>query len=111
MCILLKMLKLSDMQNNFSWLVHYFKSLKPSYFALWHPESSKDTRFTLFISIISFWGIALPVGYFFATRLAMSGQGLWWGMVLGAMISIVLLLWRFKLQIKHYAHHDALTHA
>lgn len=61
----------------------------------------KDTRFTLFISIISFWGIALPVGYLLATRFKMGGPGLWWGMVLGASFSVLLLLWRFKFKIKN----------
>ncbi len=60
----------------------------------------KDTRFTLFISIISFWSIALPLGYFLTTRLHLGGVGLWWGMVFGAGISVLLLFWRFRLKIK-----------
>lgn len=62
----------------------------------------KDTHFTLFISIFSFWGIALPVGYFMATHLALEAAGLWWGMVLAASLSVVLLFWRFKSRMKHY---------
>jgi MATE family multidrug resistance protein len=62
----------------------------------------KDTRFTLFISIISFWAIALPIGYMLATRFSLGGTGLWWGMVLGAGFSVVLLLWRFKFRINYY---------
>lgn len=62
----------------------------------------KDTRFTLFISVISFWGVALPVGHFLATRLGLGGAGLWWGMVLGAAISVPLLFWRFKFKIREY---------
>lgn len=60
----------------------------------------KDTRFTLFISIISFWGIAFPVGYLLTMRLGFGGAGLWWGMVIGASFSVLLLLWRFKVKIK-----------
>ena len=62
----------------------------------------KDTHFTLLISILSFWGIALPVGYFVATRLAFGGAGLWWGMIAGASLSVLLLFWRFKYKMKHY---------
>lgn len=62
----------------------------------------KDTRFTLFISIFSFWGIALPIGYLMATRLALGGAGLWWGMVLAASLSVLLLLWRFKSKMNYY---------
>lgn len=64
----------------------------------------KDTRFTLFISIISFWFIALPLGYILATRFDYGGAGLWWGMVMGAGFSVFLLLWRFKFKIQNYSH-------
>lgn len=60
----------------------------------------KDTRFTLFISIISFWAIALPLGYALTIRLHLGGVGLWWGMVFGAGISVLLLFWRFRFKIK-----------
>lgn len=62
----------------------------------------KDTRFTMLTSILSFWGIALPVGYLLAIHLHMGGTGYWWGMVLGATISVVLLRWRFKKKMRHY---------
>jgi MATE family multidrug resistance protein len=62
----------------------------------------KDTRFTMLTSILSFWGIALPVGYILAIHLHMGGTGYWWGMVLGASISVVLLHWRFKKKMRHY---------
>ena len=45
----------------------FFESIRISLFGAL--RAVKDTRFTLFISIISFWGIALPVGYLLATRL------------------------------------------
>ena len=66
-------------------------------------RSLKDTHFTLIISIISFWGIALPIGYFLATRLGLAGTGLWWGMVLGAASSLLLLYWRFQYKMQHYS--------
>lgn len=62
----------------------------------------KDTRFTLFISAISFWGIALPIGYLLAKRFNFGGNGLWWGMALGAGFSVLLLLRRFKYKIINY---------
>lgn len=60
----------------------------------------KDTHFTLITSIISFWGIALPVGYLLATRFNFGGVGLWSGMTIGAGFSMSLLLWRFNKKIK-----------
>ncbi|KTC89894.1 MATE family efflux transporter [Fluoribacter dumoffii] len=62
----------------------------------------KDTRYTLFISILSFWGIALPLGYLFAIPMGWGGVGLWWGMSLAAFISVLLLYWRFNFKIRHY---------
>lgn len=62
----------------------------------------KDMHFILLISILSFWGIALPTGYLMATRLPFGATGLWWGMILAASLSIVLLLWRFQYKIARY---------
>jgi len=60
----------------------------------------KDTNFTLVSSIISFWGIALPVGYLLATRFHFGGPGLWSGMAIGAGFSMSLLFWRFNSKIQ-----------
>ena len=68
----------------------------------------KDTRFTLFISVISFWGIAFPVGYLFSVRIGLGGAGLWWGMVVGASFSVLLLFCRFKYKIKNDFNHHVL---
>lgn len=62
----------------------------------------KDTKFTLFISILSFWGIAFPVGYLFAFYLGWGGAGFWIAMVLSVMVSVALLFWRFQNRIKKY---------
>lgn len=56
----------------------------------------KDTRYTLITSIICFWGIALPMGYFFSHVHHLGGRGLWWGMVLGGVISVLLLFYRLQ---------------
>ncbi|MBA2651606.1 MAG: MATE family efflux transporter [Tatlockia sp.] len=78
-----------------------FEAMRVSLFAFL--RALKDTRFTLLISILSFWGIALPFGYFLAIYFNLGGTGLWWGMVLGAAVSVLLLLWRFKLKIARYS--------
>lgn len=68
----------------------------------------KDTKFTMLTSIFSFWCIALPIGYVLAMTLHMGGAGYWWGMLMGAAFSVVLLQWRFKarmrrrLSVSHY---------
>ncbi|WP_131782411.1 MATE family efflux transporter [Legionella gresilensis] len=65
-------------------------------------RSLKDTHFTLLVSIISFWFIALPLGYFLATYFAMEGIGLWWGMIIGSIFSVALLFKRFKAKMTNY---------
>ncbi|STX52399.1 MATE efflux family protein [Legionella busanensis] len=65
-------------------------------------RSLKDTHFTLLISIISFWFIALPLGYSLATYFRMEGIGLWWGMIIGSVVSVILLFKRFKAKMANY---------
>ncbi len=60
----------------------------------------KDTTFTLVSSIISYWGLALPIGYLLATRFDFGGPGLWFGMSIGAGFSMSLLFWRFNSKIR-----------
>lgn len=69
----------------------------------------KDTKFTLLTSIISFWCMALPIGYLLAIQLQFGSVGFWWGMVMGAAFSIVLLQWRFKMKIKSYYRKGSIT--
>lgn len=64
----------------------------------------KDTRFTLLISILSFWCIALPIGYLLGIYLHFGGAGFWWGMVLGTSLSVMLLQWRFNRLVKTKSH-------
>jgi MATE family multidrug resistance protein len=56
----------------------------------------KDTNFTLWVSILSFWGISLPVGYIFATVLKGAGVGYWWGTIVGQLCAMAILYLRFR---------------
>lgn len=62
----------------------------------------KDTRYTMLVSILSFWFIALPIGFLLGIYFEAGAQGFWWGMVFGALISVILLYQRFQLKIKPY---------
>lgn len=81
-------------------IFQFFEACRITFFGAL--RAVKDTRFTLFISIISFWLISLPVGYFFVTYLNMGEVGLWWGMVLGGIFSVILLAWRYRYKITDY---------
>ncbi len=63
----------------------------------------KDTHFTLLTSILCFWGVALPLGYCLAMYFHLGGIGIWYGMVIGGIISVLLLRWRFKHKIRRYS--------
>lgn len=63
----------------------------------------KDTHFTLLASILSFWGVALPLGYYLAMYFHLGGSGIWYGMVIGAAFSVLLLSFRLKQKISRYA--------
>jgi MATE family multidrug resistance protein len=55
----------------------------------------KDTQYTMWVSIITFWVCALPLGYVWAVWLNWQGAGIWWAMVVSQIIGSAILLWRF----------------
>ncbi len=79
---------------------HIFESIRIALFGAL--RALKDTRFTLIASLISYWGIALPLGYSLANYSFMRGNGVWWAMVVGAAFSVVLLSLRFKQKMHQY---------
>jgi MATE family multidrug resistance protein len=61
-----------------------------------------DSHFTFWISVFTFWVVAFPTGYMLATWCHLGGSGLWWGMVLGVVLSVPVLSWRLKNKIRDY---------
>lgn len=74
-----------------------FEAIRISLFGIL--RSLKDTRYTLFTSIISFWGIALPLGYWLLNKHGCI-TGLWIGMALGAFMGMCMLYRRFLKMLK-----------
>ena len=72
-------------------------------------RAHKDTTYTLITSLISFWGIALPVGYFLSTYGGLKGAGFWWGMVVGGVAGLSFLLYRLQTKRKAALSNDAAT--
>ena len=60
----------------------------------------KDTRFPMFISLVSYWGIGLPIGAALAFWAGLRGSGLWLGLVFGLAAAAVLLLVRLRVQLR-----------
>jgi MATE family multidrug resistance protein len=91
------------MASEFLFIAAFFQILESIRIALFAAlRALKDTHFTLLTSIISFWFIALPLGYLWETYFHFGGKGLWWGMVVGAGFSVFLLHGRFKTRIHRY---------
>jgi MATE family multidrug resistance protein len=59
-------------------------------------RSLKDTHFTLLVSFVTLWVIALPLGLFFEKYYWSYGQGLWIGMIIANILSVFFLEWRLK---------------
>ena len=55
----------------------------------------QDTQGPLWISVISYWVIGIPVSYVLAFPLGYGGVGLWLGLTVGLAIAAALLMWRF----------------
>lgn len=55
----------------------------------------KDTQFTMFVSLLTFWGIALPLSYLFIIYLHWDVSWVWWSMVISATFEALLLGWRY----------------
>ena len=56
----------------------------------------KDTKITMYITLGTFWLIALPFSYLFAFILKKQATGIWWGLIFGFAITAILLFMRFE---------------
>ncbi|MGK0445294.1 MAG: MATE family multidrug resistance protein [Bermanella sp.] len=71
----------------------------------------KDTMVTLMISIISFWLVGLPLGYYLGLSQAapMGAAGFWVGLIVGLSVNAVLLLSRLQFVSRRAINHQDIT--
>lgn len=81
-------------------LIQLTEAVRFSFFAAL--RAFKDTRYTLFNSILIYWLLALPLGCLLAFRFNMGGLGIWWAWLIGQIIGTPLLIWRCRRKIKEY---------
>jgi MATE family multidrug resistance protein len=55
----------------------------------------KDTRMPMFITVLAYWGLGLPLGYWLGIVRGQGAPGLWTGLILGLSVAATLLGWRF----------------
>ncbi len=83
--------------STFLFIAAFFQILESARISLFGAlRALKDTRFTLLTSIIGFWLIPLPFGYWLGFSFGLGGAGLWWAMVMGACFSVTSLYLRFR---------------
>ncbi len=59
----------------------------------------KDSQYPMWVALISFWFIGLPIGYYFAFYLDWGGMGLWGGLIAAVAVSLVLQFRRLMRQL------------
>ncbi|EOZ95731.1 Multi antimicrobial extrusion protein [Indibacter alkaliphilus LW1] len=54
-----------------------------------------DVKVPTIVTLIAYWVIGLPLGYFFSFTLGMQEVGIWYGLLIGLTVTGILLLYRF----------------
>ncbi|MCH7397082.1 MATE family efflux transporter [Belliella sp. DSM 107340] len=54
-----------------------------------------DVKVPTIVTLIAYWVIGLPLGYFFAFVLDMQEKGIWYGLLIGLTVTGFMLLYRF----------------
>lgn len=55
----------------------------------------EDVRFPTLITLVAYWVIGLPLGYFLAFELGFAEKGIWYGLLIGLSVTAVVLFYRF----------------
>ena len=56
----------------------------------------EDVRFPTLITLVAYWVIGLPLGYFLAFQLGFAEKGIWYGLLIGLSVTAVVLFYRFN---------------
>jgi len=55
-----------------------------------------DVNIPTLITFLAYWVVGLPIGYVLGLKMHFGVQGVWYGLVLGLMVSSILLFFRFQ---------------
>jgi MATE family multidrug resistance protein len=61
-----------------------------------------DVNIPTLITFIAYWVVGLPVGYLLGLQMHLGVKGVWYGLVLGLMVSSILLFFRFQFISRKY---------
>ncbi|HVI49394.1 MAG TPA: MATE family efflux transporter [Chitinophaga sp.] len=62
-----------------------------------------DVRMPTLITLVAYWVIGLPLGYFLGVHLKFGVEGIWWALALGLLCASILLFVRFHVKTKRLA--------
>ncbi len=65
----------------------------------------KDTRVPMFIAMLAYWGIGMPLGAGLGLGLGMGPQGMWIGLILGLASAAVMMGWRLSVSSRRVPSH------
>lgn len=63
-----------------------------------------DVRIPTVVTLVAYWVIGLPVGYYLGIKCGMDADGVWYGLLIGLSITAVLLIYRFHYLSKKFKH-------
>ncbi len=55
----------------------------------------EDVKVPTLVTLVAYWVLGLPLGYFLAFELGMAEKGIWYGLLIGLSITAILLFYRF----------------
>lgn len=55
----------------------------------------EDVTVPTLVTLVAYWVIGLPLGYFLAFELGLAEKGIWYGLLIGLSLTAVLLFYRF----------------
>ena len=70
-----------------------------------------DVNIPTVITFLAYWVVGLPVGYLLGLKFHLGVKGVWYGLVLGLMVSAILLFFRFQFISKKHADKTVLIEA
>lgn len=59
-------------------------------------QGAGDTRFPMWISLLTNWVIRLPLAWFLAQYLGLGASGVWWAMTISVCLSAIIIAVRFQ---------------
>jgi len=65
-----------------------------------------DVNIPTLVTFLAYWIVGLPFGYYWGIYQGHGVSGIWYGLVLGLMVSAILLYIRFKIISKHHRLHQ-----